>query len=1128
MLNVWSQQSGYSLGVFDERTVRKLIAGQVDRRILLPILANADLTGVSFSVISGKLPAGLRLSGEYLIGSFYEVVRSTISTFVIRASRTVNGIVEISDRTFSITVDGADAPQWITEEGTLAVGVDPYRVADVFKVRRINNIVTLWTALPHEFVLGNKINVSIPLLSGLDSIDAAGVEFRRPGRLSRSSNFTGDSVTTEFVMSEAMTTDDILEITLTLNGNLISPIQYGVDSQRTTITFVSPPVNGADILVTITEGWTNFRIRNSETITYFKQGRDISESEIPGTVQLVKDPLTFVLDGTYIDFQLQASDTDLRASDELEYFIEDNSGQLPPGLSLSRNGRITGFIDPILALDVTARDGVFDSNTFDTQPYDFGIVPNIGIAGFENVITPRKLNRYYEFRVTVTDGETSAYRLFKIYVVGDDFLRADNTIMRIGDGTYSADSTYLRSPIWLSANNLGVKRANNYVSIILDTFDPNPEIGPIDYKLESINNDGTASILPPGLFLDSTNAEIFGFVPYQPAVTRDYKFTLSVTKYDKENLESVDVQIVIADDTPYGRRAIRINKLSEEDKALVLNDSVRIGTFLYTIVDYQTLPAFGYDVIQLNETLRDTLNKNFIISKTYTRELSEEFTTRKSSKTFNIQVLGEVDSIIQWITASNLGTVRANVASQLELQAETSVIGAELSYKLISGTLPPGVTLQSNGQLIGRITQFGNIVYRSFWRPAADYIVGDVVKRKDPMYTGQLYKVIQSHTSSSGLTPDNNEYWEPYTFLNNVRGLTTFDNRTASFDAVKGTLDRSYTFTVLASDQFKYSSITRRFTVYIDDPDVKLFSNIYAKPYPSQAKRDLYFSFINNLQIFTPDRIYRSSDPAFGVQSELKMLVYAGIETLAIESYISALMRNTKRKRFRLGNAKAAVAQDPGSNNVVYEVIYLEVFDEYEIGETPVSNRIKLNANSKSSVKVNQSRTNPVDGRLGTVNPLTGGVTYANGTVNSKLNQTAVERYRPATDPYSADMSLVKASGNSIEYAYPTSINNIRSNIKNISVPTGNTTRQIDTESSFLPQWMITPQNNRTAATGYIKAIPICYCKPGNSEFILQNINNSNFDFTQLDFEIDRFIIDSVSGESADQYLKFPSFKFNI
>ena len=1126
MLNVWSQQSGYSLGVFDERTVKKLIAGQDDRRIPLPILTNVDLTNVSFSIISGKLPAGIRISGTYLVGSFYEVERTTISTFVIRARRTIDNITEVSDRTFTINVEGADAPKWITEEGTLAVGVDPYRVATIIKARRSNNIVTLWTSLPHEFVLGNKINVSIPTLTGVDNIDSANVEFKRPGRLSRINNFTGNGITTSFVLSEPMTNDDVIEVSLSLNGITTSPIQYLTNSQRTAITFISPPVASCNILVTITEGWTNFRIRNSQTLTYFKQGIDIAETVLTGNVQLVKDPLTFVLDGTYIDFQLAATDTDLRAGDELEFFIEDNAGQLPPGLILSRSGRITGFIDPILALDITARDGVFDANTFDTNPYDFGVVQNIGIAGYENIITPRKLNRYYEFRVTVTDGDTSAYRLFKIYVVGDDFLRADNTIMRIGDGTYSSDATYLRSPIWLSANNLGVKRANNYVSIILDTFDPNPEIGPIDYKLENINNDGSTSILPPGLFLDSSNAEIFGFVPYQPAVTQDYKFTLSVTKYDKENLELVEVQIVVADDTPYGRKSIRINKLSEEDKVLITDDSIRIGTFLYTITDYQTLTSFEYDVISLNETLRDTLNKNFVISKTYIRELSAEFTTRKSAKTFNIQVLGEVDSVIQWITPSDLGTVRANVASQLELQAQTSVIGAELSYRLVNGTLPPGVTLQSNGQLIGRITQFGNIVYRSYWKSAVSYTVGDVVKRKGSEYRGLLYRVIKFHTSSTVLTPSNNEYWEPYTFLNNVKGLTTFDTRTGTLDNLAGTLDRSYTFTVVASDQFRYSALTKQFIVAINDPDVKLFSNIYAKPYPSQAKRNLYFSFINDLQIFTPDRIYRSSDPAFGVQAELKMLVYAGIETLAIENYVSALMKNTKRKRFRLGSAKKAVARTPGSNDSVYEIIYLEVFDEYEIGEAPVSNRIKLN--SKNPIKVNQSRINPVDGKLGTVNPQTGTVTYANSTISAKLNQPAVERYRPASDPFSADMSAIKASGNNIEYAYPSSINNIRNNIKNINVTTDIASRLIDTESSFLPQWMITPQNNRTAATGYIKAIPICYCKPGSADFILQNIANSNFDFTQLDFEIDRFIIDSVSGESADQYLKFPSFKFNI
>ena len=430
MLNIWSVKSGHSLGSLQEGRVFKNIHG-TDNRIPLPLINGANLSNITFSLISGKLPQGLRLIDHYISGSPYEVVRSTVSTFVIRAHNSVTG--EVSDRTLSITVEGADAPKWVTTEGTLPVGALPYRLARIVSASRYNNIVTLTTDKAHDFVFDNIISVT----SSLNDINNDKIKIIRP-------EFSG----------------------------VETPDQY------------------------------IYRI--THTITYRDVGVNFGTRSVTGTVQLLKSPLTFVLDGSYIDFQLLATDTDLRAGDELEFFIEDNSGQLPPGLTLNRNGRITGFIDPILALDITARDGTFDVNTFDDYPYDFAPLPNIGIAGYEQVLTPKKLNRFYEFIVSVSDGETITKRTFKIYVVGDDFLRTDNTIMKIGGGayiSYTSDSTYLRSPIWLSAANLGTKRANNYVTAILDTFDPNPAIGPVDYRLEKFNPDGTPSELPEGLSL---------------------------------------------------------------------------------------------------------------------------------------------------------------------------------------------------------------------------------------------------------------------------------------------------------------------------------------------------------------------------------------------------------------------------------------------------------------------------------------------------------------------------------------------------------------------------------------------------------------------------------------------------
>ena len=93
----------------------------------------------------------------------------------------------------------------------------------------------------------------------------------------------------------------------------------------------------------------------------------------------------------------------------------------------------------------------------------------------------RKLNRYYSFTVNVTDGDSTTSRDFQIFVVGDDFLRADNTIMQVGTGVFTSDGTFLRNPQWLTPADLGFKRANNYITIYLELYDPNTIPGQVNY-----------------------------------------------------------------------------------------------------------------------------------------------------------------------------------------------------------------------------------------------------------------------------------------------------------------------------------------------------------------------------------------------------------------------------------------------------------------------------------------------------------------------------------------------------------------------------------------------------------------------------------------------------------------------
>lgn len=1051
MLNIWNQPSGYEfIYTYQEDGETKTTLEFPERTsfvINLPIDPLANLTGVNFSIISGKIPSGLRLTydnnlSKWVIkGSAFEVAGTTKSTFVIRAEKNS----EVSDRTYSITIAGPDSPQWITpgQDPNLSVrDYTPTQTYPVGTVVRYNNneylVIKTATGItpPNTEYYDNFVQPSGQLPVGPYTIRIANIS-----QISRLDNIC------------TLITENPHNF---LAGNRVDIVCSDGSFTAVSAELLQPAVNFDD-----TEESYNQRLRTE--IVYRRPGTNLTLTSAFGTVTLKNEPLTFILDNSLVDFQLQAVDNDLSSGQTLEYFIADGDGQLPPGLALEPNGRIYGIVDPILNLDLTAREGFYDTNLFDAYPYDFGTRPNISDPNFLSVVTPRKLNRNYEFIVSVTDGETITRRRFRIFVVGDDFLRSDNTIVQIGNSAFTSDSTYLRAPIWLSASNLGLRRANNYVTISLETFDPNPAIGPVNYSLRTLNPDLTPSRLPDGLFLDTVTGEIFGFIPYQPAITKEFKFTLDAIKYDKEDITEVEIIITVVADAPVGQNFLRILPLPAEDPSLLIGDTIRIGPTIYTIDGYISEEVLGgeYAELKLKENLITNVIDGFEIRKTYFQPVSVEFSTQRSAKTFEIAVLGEVDSVIGFITDSDLGNIRPSYPSILKVEARTTVPNAILKYKIVEGSLPSGLTLSETGNIIGKINQFR---------------------------------------------------------ANSVSGFTLFDYSTGvtTFDGDTTTVDRVYKFTVNAEDQFRFSSVDREFFLRVGSSDLTLYSNIYTKPLPKKEKRDLFYNFINDTTIFTPDKIYRLGDPEYGIQTDLKMLIYAGIESKQMAEYIGAISKNVRRKRFKIGNIKKAIAKLQGSNNVLYEVIYLEIIDDYENAKGSAANRIKLSNGINDPVKINQTKRDPVNGKLGTV--ANGSTTYENSQIENKMNEEVYDRFSPVRTPITIDGRNIKVSGDDLEYVYPTSIKNIRQNISGVGA----------TENDFLPLWMVTPQDNRTAATGFVKAIPICYCLPGEGTFILENIQNSGFDFRQLDFEIDRFIIDSDINEVQDKYLKFVDFKYNI
>jgi hypothetical protein len=162
--------------------------------------------------------------------------------------------------------------------------------------------------------------------------------------------------------------------------------------------------------------------------------------------------------------------------------------------------------------------------------------------------------------------------------------------------------------------------------------------------------------------------------------------------------------------------------------------------------------------------------------------------------------------------------------------------------------------------------------------------------------------------------------------------LTTFDFNTGrtTFDGATTSVDRVYKFTVEARDQFGYSAISKTFYITIDTPNELIYSNIRVRPFLKTEQRALWRGFIDNTSVFTPLSVYRPNDPNFGLQTELSMLVYAGIETREAATYVSAMGLNHKRKRFKFGTVQKATAFVPGTKTAVYEVIYVEMLDPLE------------------------------------------------------------------------------------------------------------------------------------------------------------------------------------------------------
>ena len=244
------------------------------------------------------------------------------------------------------------------------------------------------------------------------------------------------------------------------------------------------------------------RATSGSTITDRTFSIDVEGQDAPvfttasGQLQLddsTRVGLYWVLDGEYVNFQFQATDTDKRVGGEMKFHIQ--SGILPPGLTLSESGLLSGTCK--------LTDDYFEDST-------------------------RQIAMTFPITVRVSDSTSVTTQENSIFVYSADYWRVNNPnitidMTEINSFPITMDHTSQRRPVFTTDSDLGQHRHDNQIVIKIDVDDADSTGNDLVYSIQS-------GALPSGIQIDPNSGEIYGFLARQGEVTKDYSFTIRATR----------------------------------------------------------------------------------------------------------------------------------------------------------------------------------------------------------------------------------------------------------------------------------------------------------------------------------------------------------------------------------------------------------------------------------------------------------------------------------------------------------------------------------------------------------------------------------------------------------------------
>jgi hypothetical protein len=298
---------------------------------------------------------------------------------------------------------------------------------------------------------------------------------------------------------------------------------------------------------------------NDRTFNLVVTGQDVPEfTTNPGE-------LGRWFDGDRVDYQIEFTDDD--PNDTVEAYIA--TGALPPGLTMSNTGLISGYIDPVADLDSSAIAGWDgeDSGNFarwDEFPWDFAT---------------RSISKNYEFTVKITDGKEYRIRTFSMFVYSRDSLTADNTEITVDSDYITVDTATARAPFIDNYPTNGVLPAYRHDNFYAYQFDgEDPDGDPFQFAVQSGD-------LPPGLDVDTDTGFLFGYIPDIGFQDVTYTFTIRIFKKDNPS--------VLRD------FAYSLNIFGDVDTEVTWNTAADIGTIVngeISVFNISATHALNYDL----------------------------------------------------------------------------------------------------------------------------------------------------------------------------------------------------------------------------------------------------------------------------------------------------------------------------------------------------------------------------------------------------------------------------------------------------------------------------------------------------------------------------------------------------